>query len=79
MSDATMSKLLRENGIEGTPHGMRASFKVWADEHDVDHRVSEFCLSHVVGDESVRAYARGDLFEQRRAVMEQWAEACQTH
>lgn len=79
MSDATMSKLLRENGIEGTPHGMRSSFKVWADEHDVDHRVSEFCLSHVVGDESVRAYARGDLYEQRRAVMEQWAEACQTH
>ena len=77
MSDSTMSKLLRENGIEGTPHGMRASFKVWADEHDVDHRVSEFCLSHVVGDESVRAYARGDLFEQRRAVMEHWAEVCQ--
>ena len=77
MSDSTMSKLLRENGISGTPHGMRASFKVWADEHDVDHRVSEFCLSHVVGDESVRAYARGDLFKQRRAVMDQWANACQ--
>ena len=78
MSDGTMSKLLRENGIGGTPHGMRASFKVWADEQDVDHRVSEFCLSHVVGDESVRAYARGDLFEQHRGVMEQWANACLT-
>ena len=75
MSDATMSKLLRENGIDGTPHGMRSSFKVWADEHSVDHRLSEFCLAHVVGDESVRAYARGDLFEQRRSVMQLWAES----
>lgn len=36
--------------------------------------VLEMCLAHVIADQTVAAYARSDLFEKRRVVMNQWAE-----
>ena len=36
ISDSTISKLLRENGIECVPHGMRSSFRDWCAETGVD-------------------------------------------
>ena len=54
-------------------HGMRSSFRVWADEiAEAEFSVMEFCLSHAVGDSTVRAYARSDLFDRRRRLMEDW-------
>ena len=32
MSDNTLSKLLRENGVEAVPHGFRSSFRDWCSE-----------------------------------------------
>ena len=32
----------------------------------------------VDGDATVRAYARGDLFDKRRQLMQAWAEFCQS-
>ena len=32
ISDSTMSKLCRENGINAVPHGFRSSFRDWASE-----------------------------------------------
>ena len=32
MSDSTLSKLLRENGVKAVPHGFRSSFRDWAAE-----------------------------------------------
>ena len=32
LSDATLSKLLRELGIPAVPHGFRSSFRDWAAE-----------------------------------------------
>jgi hypothetical protein len=34
--------------------------------------VAEAALAHVVGDDTERAYQRGDLFEKRRKLMEEW-------
>ena len=34
----------------------------------------ELSLGHAVGSAVERAYARSDLFERRRALMEAWAE-----
>ena len=34
----------------------------------------EAALAHVVRNKVEAAYARSDLFERRRALMEQWAE-----
>ena len=32
MSDATIGKLLTENGVDAVPHGFRSSFRQWAAE-----------------------------------------------
>jgi hypothetical protein len=42
------------------------------------HDVCEAALAHVRGDQTVKAYARGDLFDRRRKLMEAWARYCTT-
>ena len=74
MSDMTMSKLIKELGIEAVPHGFRSSFRMWAAERTSTPReVAEFALGHVVGDEAERAYQRSDLFDKRTELMSAWA------
>ena len=75
MANATLSKLFRELGIAGTPHGCRATFRTWAAEAGVDRLLAEFALGHIEGSAAERAYQRSDLFEARRELMERWAEA----
>lgn len=75
MSDSTISKLLRDNQVGTTPHGLRSSFRDWAAEcTDVPREIAEFALAHVVDDEAELAYRRTDYFERRRKLMEDWAE-----
>ena len=73
LSDSTVSKLLKENGVAAVPHGMRSSFRDWCSEvAGVPRELAEAALSHVVkGVEG--AYARSDLLERRREVMDAWA------
>ena len=40
----------------------------------MDELLSEFALAHVEGSKTVAAYARDDLLEKRRAVMEAWCD-----
>ena len=68
------SDLFRELGIGAVPHGFRSSFRDWAAERtDAPHAVMEAALAHVVRNQVEAAYARSDLFERRRVLMEQWA------
>ena len=76
MSDMTLTKVLRDNGLadRATVHGFRASFRSWASEKtNAPHAVMKLCLSHAVGDAVERAYARSDLLDKRRRLMDQWA------
>ena len=74
MSDSTLSKLLRENGIDTTPHGVRSAFRTWAAEcSDVPREIAEFALAHVEGSTAELAYRRTDYFERRRQLMGAWA------
>ena len=74
MSDSTLSKLLRKNGIATTPHGLRSSFRDWAAERsDVPREIAEFALGHVEGSAAELAYRRTDYFERRRQLMADWA------
>ena len=74
-SDSTVSKLLRENGVQGTPHGFRSSFRDWASEAtDARHAVVEACLAHTIPSAVERAYARSTLFDKRRALMNKWGD-----
>ncbi|MDE0375058.1 MAG: tyrosine-type recombinase/integrase [bacterium] len=74
LSDATLSKLLRENGIPAVPHGYRSSFRDWAAElTNTPREICELALAHVNNDRVEAAYRRSDLFDHRRQLMQHWA------
>lgn len=76
LSDMTLTKVLRDTGLAGraTVHGFRSAFRTWASERtSVPHAVCEMALAHRVGSDVERSYARSDLFEKRRGLMDQWA------
>ena len=69
-----MSAMVRKLGIGAVPHGFRSSFRDWAAEcSDAPREVCELALAHVNTNAIEAAYRRTDLFERRRALMEQWA------
>lgn len=79
MSENTMRKYLQEDMARErlTVHGFRSTFRDWTGERtNVAREVAEAALAHVVGDKTEAAYARGDLFERRRKLMEAWAGFC---
>ena len=54
-------------------HGFRSSFRDWAaEETDHPRDVLEAALAHAVGNKVEAAYARSDLFERRRLLMNDW-------
>ena len=74
LSDMALSKLLRELDIPAVPHGFRSSFRDWCGECATAPReVAEAALAHVVRNKAEAAYARSDLFERRRQLMDDWA------
>ena len=77
MSDMTLTKILRSTGLaeRATVHGFRSSFKNWTlEQTDTPWAVSESALAHTLGTSTEQAYARSDLFERRRVLMQQWAD-----
>ena len=74
LTDSTISKLIRENGIQAVPHGFRSSFRDWCAEANIDRQVAESALAHSVGDATEAAYLRSDMLALRRAAMESWGE-----
>jgi integrase len=71
-------KLLKRMGRDGiTVHGFRSTFRDWAGEMSGFAReVVERSLAHVMGDKTEASYARGDLLEKRRRLMDEWAQYC---
>ncbi|HTU55382.1 MAG TPA: integrase arm-type DNA-binding domain-containing protein [Acetobacteraceae bacterium] len=80
LSDMALMMLLRRKGRgDLTAHGFRSSFRDWAGEttaYPAD--VAEAALAHVRGDKTEAAYARGTLFEKRKALMGDWGAFCTT-
>lgn len=66
--------LKRMTGTQATMHGFRSTFRDWAAENGVPDTVAEKCLMHSTGSAVVQAYQRSDLLEQRRPVMQKWAD-----
>jgi integrase len=75
LSNMAMLMLLRRMGVEGvTVHGFRSTFRDWASEvSNAPREVAEMSLSHKVGSDVERAYARSDLLDKRRTLMERWS------
>ena len=77
LSDMSLTKVLRDCGLadRATVHGFRSAFRDWAAERtNSHHAVMERALAHAVADAVEAAYARSDLLERRRALMQQWGE-----
>jgi integrase len=74
VSDAGLSKFMKDMGEEGRPHGFRTSFRTWVQDHDISWEVAETILAHKIGGKVERSYARSDLLERRRPVMQAWAD-----
>ena len=69
-----MSRRLKTLKIAAVPHGFRSSFRDWAaKETDYPREVAEAALAHRVRNPIEAAYARSDLFERRRVLMDDWA------
>jgi integrase len=75
LTDPTLTKVLERMGRgDLTAHGFRSTFRDWAGETTAHPReVIEAALAHRLKDKAEAAYARGDLFQKRRRLMEDWA------
>ena len=77
LSGMAMSMLLRRMEVAATVHGFRSSFRDWSAEcTSFAHEVCEMALAHAIGNKAEAAYRRGDLFEKRRRLMDEWAAFC---
>ena len=75
LSDAALSLRARKDKLGCTPHGFRSSFRDWATAQGKwQWEAIELCLAHKVGNSVAQAYFRDDLLEQRRPIMEAWAD-----
>lgn len=73
-SDVVFKALMKRMKVEGiTTHGFRSAFRDWCGESaKADREVAEAALAHSFGNKVERAYARSDLFDRRRALMDSW-------
>lgn len=79
LSGMAMTMLLRRMKVVATVHGFRSAFRDWAAEcTGYAHETCEMALAHVIGNKAEAAYRRGDLFEKRRRLMEDWGTYCGT-
>lgn len=83
LTDATVSKVPKRIGYDVTTHGFRSTFKDWARQYvkfnhkPYDDDLTELALAHVNNDSTRAAYARNALVDERRPLMEEWAQYCQ--
>jgi integrase len=78
LSEMAFLMLLRRMGRgDLTAHGFRATFKTWASERtSTQTEIVEASLAQTIGGKVEQAYMRGDMFEKRRRLMQQWATFC---
>lgn len=68
-------RFLQEIYPGATVHGFRSSFRVWTQEQtDFPKEVCEAALAHQNKTQVEAAYARSDLFDRRRELMDLWAQ-----
>lgn len=78
LSDMSLTAVLRRmDRNEITVHGFRSTFRDWAAESTAyPGEMVEMALAHTIGNKVEAAYRRGDLFEKRRRLMQDWSDFC---
>lgn len=81
LSDMVLTSFLRRvsapsstPGRVATAHGFRSSFRDWCSEKGYPRDLAERSLAHTVQNKVEAAYHRTDLLEQRRPLMQSWAD-----
>ena len=75
LNEKALREVMKRVGSDATPHGLRGSFKSWAMEAGIARDVTEFSLAHHSHMSDVEvSYVRTDLLEQRRPVIQAWAD-----
>lgn len=75
LSDMAMLEMLRGMRDGVTVHGFRSTFRDWASETTLHpDTIIEMALAHTIKNKTERAYRRGDAFERRKALMQQWCD-----
>lgn len=81
LSDMVLTAFLRRTsapsdtpGRIATAHGFRSSFRDWCSEQGYSRDLAERALAHTVRNKVEAAYHRTDLLEQRRPLMQAWAD-----
>ncbi|WP_421248895.1 tyrosine-type recombinase/integrase [Aeromonas jandaei] len=57
-----------------TAHGFRSTFRDWCSEQGYPRDLAERALAHLIQNKVEAAYHRTDLLDQRRPMMDAWAE-----
>jgi len=85
LSDTACVMLLRRMGVKDSkgktavPHGLRSTFSDWGAERTAyPVQIVEMALAHSIGNGTVEAYRRGDLFDKRKHLMADWAAFIET-
>jgi len=80
LAEKALWKVLHRLQVQNiTVHGFRSTFRDWAAERtNYANHVVEMALAHTIGDKVEAAYRRGDLFDKRRRLMDEWARFCNT-
>ena len=73
LSANTFIKLMRDLNIDSSAHGLRTTFRSWCSDTGVSRDLAETALGHAVRDRTEAAYARSDMLERRKPLMETWA------
>ena len=75
LSDMAFTMLLRRCEVNAVPHGFRSSLRDWmAERSSASWAIAEAVLAHTSGKRESLGYFRSDLLEERRPVMQQWAD-----
>jgi integrase len=73
LSDMTISAVCKRMNIDAVPHGFRSTFRDWAAEQtNFPREVCEQALAHAIDNKVEAAYRRGDLFNKREKLMQDW-------
>jgi integrase len=78
LSDMTLTKALRDMGLDVTAHGFRSTFRDWTAENtSYPREIAEAALAHANSDKTEAAYLRTDHRDKRRELMTAWADFCE--
>jgi len=76
MADRSLNAVMERLGLsgQGTPHGLRATFRTYFNATGANVDVIEHCLAHAPANRVRAAYNRHQYQDERRAMLQAWAD-----